>query len=139
MAKTAYDYPIQTGYGCLKGYPINKQMCDKPGYGFHRGVDRPMPRRTPIVLNNVQIGLSGMTGFAKGPHLHIGKWGPNGVMNPTDDSRFFSKGSKVIAVNHNAAADTLNGKYVKVRSAKTGYVWVFLHMDRVDVAVGQTL
>lgn len=126
MAKQAKDYRITTGYGYIPGYPLNG--------GFHRGEDRIMPIGTPILVNGVKIGTSGVTGFTTGAHLHIGKWGASGVMNPKG-AGFSFKSALVTTVD--PYNDDANGRFVRIRG--DGYNWVYLHMNTISVRVGQKL
>ncbi len=121
--KTANQYPVTTPYGKVAGYPLNN--------GFHNGIDYGCPTGTPVVVNGVQIGLSGSTGYSTGPHLHVGRW-VNGL--PTNPKGGFTfKSAKVTEINQ----DKTNGKYVRVQA--DGASWVYLHLSKQTCKVGQTL
>lgn len=120
----AKDYKITTPYGYVKGYPLNG--------GFHRGEDRAMPDKTPVVVNGVQIGLSGHSGYATGPHLHIGRF-INGAPTNPQGSGFTFKSAKVTQVGY----DSQNGHYVRVQGDGASYV--YLHLTTATCKVGQTL
>lgn len=122
---SAQDYPITTPYGQVPGYPLNG--------GFHRGIDYGCPVGTPVVVNGVTIGLSGNTGVTSGPHLHVGRW--VGVV-PTDPGvkRGFSFASAFVA---EVGYDSTNGNFVRVQG--DGASWVYLHLSKQLVNVGQQL
>lgn len=132
--KDASQYAITELYGCQPDYPLNKNLC-QAGYGFHRGVDYGCPTGTPVIVNGTQIGLSGATGAVTGPHLHVGHWsGGNSVrLEPGDGFKINS--TTVLRLGHN---DPTNGNYVHVGDADGSY-WVYLHLSRIDVEVGQEL
>lgn len=132
MAKTAKDYKITGGYGCQKGYPLNKGLC-KPGFGFHKGEDRAMPIGVDVVVNGVKIGDSGNTGLSTGPHLHVGKWAGGTVKDPNGKGFDFKK-ARVQSVGYN---DPVLGNYVRIDA--DGYRWIYLHLSKVTCKVGQSL
>jgi len=59
---TLQDYKVTFPYGATSA-PYSKS---KP----HRGNDRACPQGTPIVIQGVTLGYTGMTGAASGPHCH---------------------------------------------------------------------
>lgn len=130
----ASDYPVTFAYGATDGVYYGPAAVGKPTYigPYHRGDDRAMPSSTPIVVNGVQIGLSGMTGAASGPHLHTGKWSGGTDLNP--EGRGFNFSSAVV---HSTGYDSVNGNYVRISAE--GYLWVYLHMSRIDVSAGKVL
>lgn len=139
----ASDYPITTGYGWIKGYELNLDPVNHPGYGLHRGVDRGCPVGTPVVVNGVQIGLSGNTGSVfpvptashpnNGQHLHIGCFlSGNHDTNPGNGGFSFR-----VAVVSQTGYDAVNGNFVKL--AADGAVWVYLHLSKITVSVGRVL
>jgi hypothetical protein len=126
MSADASSFPITTPYGQVAGYPLNN--------GFHNGIDYGCPTGTPIKVNGVTIGLSGSTGYATGPHLHIGRWVNGKVTDPGVGGGFKFNSAVVTEINQ----DTTNGKYVRVQG--DGASWVYLHMsDNSKVSVGQVL
>lgn len=124
---TAFDYPITETYGYHADYPLNN--------GFHNGVDYGCPIGTPIVINGVQIGVSGATGAVSGQHLHVGHivGGSPGPISPQDGRNV--SGARVTEINE----DATNGKYVRLADAD-GTNWVYLHMSNNHVLnVGDVL
>src|SRR5258708_7977686 len=131
--KDASQYPITELYGCQPGYPLNQNLCP-PGQGFHRGIDYGCPSGTPIIVNGVEIGLSGATGAVTGPHLHVGRWIGGESTDPGVGNGFHFNSAVVAEVNE----DPTNGKYVRVQGDDAS--WVYLHMsDNNKVSVGQVL
>jgi hypothetical protein len=119
-----WDYRVQFVYGYSKAY----------GSKFHTGEDRPAPRGTPVTVNGVTIGLVGTTGYSTGYHLHVGKWGGGGHYPPNGGGATLSN-AKVTEID--TAGKTPNGRFVRVQSGN--YSWVYLHLDKVLVKVGQVL
>lgn len=117
---TAKDYPITTPFGKVDGYPLNN--------GFHKGLDYGCPVGTPVVVSGVQIGLSGDSGFVTGPHLHIGKWVDSQPQDPTG-------GFDVIGTVTEVGYDETNGNYVRIGTGSAS--WVYLHLSKIGVSVGQ--
>lgn len=124
----ASDYPVTFAYGATDGVYYGPNGSIGP---YHRGDDRAMPTGTPVIVNGVQIGLSGSTGASSGPHLHIGKWTSVDV-NP--QGRGFTFASATV---HSTGFDSTNGNWVKVSAE--GYIWVYLHLSRIDVSAGKVL
>lgn len=123
---SAQDYPVTQGYGYDPSYPLNN--------GFHNGIDYGAPEDTPVVVNGVTIGLTGATGYAIGPHLHVGRWIGGQVTDPGIGNGFRFNDAQVTEINE----DPTNGKYVRVQG--DGASWVYLHMsDNQLVTVGQVL
>lgn len=131
---TASDYKITTPFGQIPGYEKNG--------GFHRGVDRICPVGTQVIVNGVQIGLSGNTGevypapTAKNPeagrHLHVGKFVNNTAVNPGTAGFSFNH-----AVVLKTGQDNVNGKWVQLMADNN--VWCYLHLSQITCAVGQVL
>lgn len=113
---TAFDFPITQPYGYDPTYPVNG--------GWHLGVDYGCPSGTPIVVNDVQIGISGATGEVMGPHMHVGRWvGGKSTQIGPQDGRNVNK-----AYISEIGEDDINGKYVRLTDAD-GSSWVYLHMS----------
>lgn len=129
---TAKDFPITELYGCQPGYPLNQNLCP-PGQGFHNGVDYGCPVGTPIVVNNVQIGVSGATGAVTGPHVHVGRWlnGKSTQIGPGDGWNV--AGAYVSQIG----SDPVNGNFVRLQDAD-GSSWVYLHMSNNNVLANGT-
>lgn len=131
MSKTAKDYPVQYKYGYSKEYG-----------GWHTGEDRPAPYGTPLVINGVQVALTGNSGYVlpkpttanpkAGSHIHIGKWLNWSSSNPANGGFAFSN-AKVTQIGF----DARNGKFIRVQA--DGYSWVYLHLSHVTCKVGQVL
>lgn len=121
----AKDYPVTQGYGYDPNYPLNA--------GTHKGIDYGCPVGTPIIVNGVQIGLSGATGYVTGPHLHVGRWVNGQPTNPGVGGGFQFNDAKVTEVGQ----DATNGKFVRVQA--DGASWVYLHMSQQTASVGQVL
>jgi hypothetical protein len=122
----AKDYPVSFPYGATTApyTPSNP----------HKGDDRAMPKGTPILINGVQIGTSGQTGFVTGPHLHTGKWANGRHYNPNGQGFTFNE---AIVTQIDTLDNDANGRYVRVQA--DGYSWVYLHMDTITCSVGQRL
>jgi len=127
--KTARDYPVTFAYGAKDMYFYGpKGIIGK----YHRGDDREMPVGTPVVLNGrTKIGLSGTSGASSGNHLHTGRFLLGKDINPNGGGFKFKSG-KVFATGE----DSVNGKWVKVRSNVSGAVWVYLHLSKITCKAG---
>lgn len=123
---TIWDYKITTPFGYVAGYPLNN--------GFHNGIDYGCPVGTQVTVNGNVIGLSGNTGYSSGPHCHVGRWVGGIVTNPGIGGGRTIAGAKVTQVSE----DATNGKFVRIADAD-GSSWVFLHLSKQSVTVGQTL
>ncbi len=122
----ASDYPISFPYGATS-----------PPYGtparpYHRGQDRAMPVGTPVIVNGVQIGLSGVSGLTTGSHLHIGRFVGGVDTNPGGGGFSFNN-----AVVTQIASDATNGNFVRLTA--DGASWVYCHLRNQTCRVGQVL
>jgi hypothetical protein len=125
----AESYQITFGYKATDGQFYGPNGSVGP---YHRGEDRAMPEGTPIIVNGLQIGLSGNTGASSGPHLHIGRFLGGNDTDPGGGGFHF--GSAVVTeINE----DAVNGKYVRVQA--DGASWVYLHMSVQTTFVGHQL
>lgn len=134
---TAKDFPVTTPYGWVTGYPLNVNSDgEHPGQGFHKGIDYGCPDSTAIVVNGVQIGISGHTGEVTGPHTHIGKWVNGAVQDPGVGNGWQLSNPHVTDIDY----DDTNGYYVGLLDA-SGVRWVYLHMQEksTNVKVGDYL
>lgn len=120
---TAKNYPITQPFGQDPTYPLNN--------GFHRGIDYGCPTGTPVEINNTVIGLSGASGAVTGPHLHVGKF-VNGA--PVDPTGGFELSDAVVS---EVGSDSINGNFVKLKTADA--LWVYLHLSKVLVSKGQVI
>lgn len=131
MSKQAKNYPVTFAYGAKDGYFYGPEGKIGP---YHRGDDRAMPVGTPVIVNGVTIGLSGATGNVSGPHLHTGKWLGNKDYNPQGQGFTFKS---AIVTQIDTVNDDANGFFVRIQG--DGYSWVYLHLSKVFVKVGQKL
>lgn len=125
--KTIWDYRVT--------YPYGENV---PGYdGFHSGEDRSVTDyRTdvPVTVNGVVIGIVGNTGKSTGIHLHVGKWKDGKSYNPNGRGKTLKE---AVVTEIDTKGYTANGKFVRVSAE--GFSWVYLHLDSVNVKVGQVL
>jgi hypothetical protein len=122
---SALSYPVTQNYGYDPSYPTADH--------FHKGIDYGCPMQTPVIVNGVQIGLSGNSGFVTGPHLHVGRWIGSVHTNPGVGNGFNFGDAVVTEINE----DATNGKYVRVQA--DGASWVYLHLFEQTCSVGQRL
>lgn len=126
---SAKDFPITFGYGAIDNiyYGPNGSVG-----AYHRGEDRAMPDGTPVIVNGVEIGLSGQSGTASGPHLHVGRFMGGQDTDPNGGGFEFAN-AVVTQVN----SDATNGNYVRIQA--DGASWVYLHLSSQTVRQGQIL
>ena len=124
MAQAA-DYPVSFPFGATS----HPYTAASP----HKGEDRACPTGTPVLVNGVAIGLVGNSGLSFGSHLHIGKFTQNGTLMPPNGQGFHFGTARVLTVS----ADATNGNYVRLLA--DGYCYVYLHLSKTLVTVGQTL
>lgn len=123
----AADYPITFPYGATS------PPYGTPEYPHHKGCDRAMPVGTPVIVNGVQIGLSGNTGtMTSGPHCHTGRFINGQDTNPGNGGFVFNS-----AVVTQIGEDADDGKFVRIQA--DGASWVYLHLSEQTCTVGQTL
>lgn len=126
------DYQVTTPYGWVEGYPLHTDP-SHPGQGFHQGIDYGCPTGTPVVVNGVQIGLSGSTGESTGPHCHIGVF-INGVVQDPGVGNGLNFNNAVV---YDTGSDDLDGNYVRISA--DGALWNYLHLSQINVSKGQLL
>lgn len=136
MSKTAFDYPVYFPFGATTE-PYSKA-------NPHKGDDRCNAMNVPIVVNGVQIGLTGATGYTfdndgnqgtpGAAHLHTQKIVNGTAINPNGGGNTLKNPVTVTVVGENAG----KGKYVQLKDGD-GALWEYLHMSRQDVKQGQTL
>lgn len=124
--KVASQYPVTFPYG-VKSAPYG--TLTNP---YHRGDDRAMSIGTPVLVNGVQIGLSGNSGWVTGPHLHVGRFVSGKDTNPKGGGFSFAS-AKVTQLG----SDSINGNYVRIQA--DGASWVYLHLSKQTCKVGQVL
>lgn len=120
---SAKDYAITFPYGATSA-PYS------PSHP-HRGDDRPCPIGTPVVIDNITIGLTGATGRVTGAHLHIQEWqgSPSNTRKPQNSF----KGGTVTTV----AVSSDFGIYVTI--TKDGWNTSYCHLSGTNVQVGQEI
>ncbi len=74
-----------------------------------------------------------MTGASTGPHTHVGKWQGSQVLDPGTQGGKTLTSPKVIFTG----SDSTNGNYIKLESQ--GYQWVYLHLNQINVKVGDII
>lgn len=122
---TAKDYPVTLGYKATTA-PYGTAL--RP---YHKGIDYGCPAGTPVVVNGVQIGLSGATGFVTGAHLHVGRFVNGADTNPAGGFKFNN------AVVSEIGYDINNGNFVRILA--DGASWVYCHLNSTNVTKGQVL
>lgn len=122
----ANQYPVTQPYGYDPSYPLNN--------GWHTGIDYGAPEGTPIVVNTVAIGLTGHTGAATGPHLHLGRWQGATVTDPGNGGFSLVNPATVSFTGY----DSTNGNFIKITDGN-GITWVYCHLSKINVKPGQVL
>lgn len=134
-AKTASDYPVTFAFKEQDGYYYGPNGI--VGL-YHHGEDRAMSIGVPVVVAGATIGKSGNTGQSGGPHVHIDKRkagtltsfranfvNPKGWVN-------IKKATVTFAGNAGSAGNMI--------ALKDGiYEYRFLHLDKINVKVGQVI
>lgn len=125
--KDLWTYPVSFPYGATSS-PYSKT-------NPHKGEDRAAPTGTPIPVNGHVIGEVGNTGYSFGSHCHVGKWKGGVSHNPNGGGETLADTAVVTQVD--TVGKTNNGKFVRVNAG--GYDWVYLHLSKVNVKVGDKL
>lgn len=123
-----WDYGVKYPYGFSKEY----------GTTFHTGEDWTVTDfRTdvPVTVNGHVIGIAGTTGRSTGLHLHVGKWAGAKHYPPLGGGK--TLGNDAVVTQVDTVGKTDNGKFVRINSG--GFDWVYLHLDSVNVKVGDKL
>jgi len=123
---SAKDYSVNFPYGATSA----PYSAARP----HKGNDRPCPARTPIVIGDTTIGLTGDTGYTFGAHLHIQEW--NGSYSNVRKPQNEFKPGTVIGVYPNSKGDGSFGKFIDIQTAD-GWVDSYCHLSAINVQVGQ--
>lgn len=97
---------------------------------IHRGNDLPL-RFEPVIIQGTQIGISGETGKAVGPHVHVQAGRDEWAQQTIDSAPYIGKPGLVFRTGE--ASEW--GKYVCV---KVGDVYVYYcHLSQINVKQGQ--
>jgi hypothetical protein len=128
MVKTAKSYSITFPYGATSA-PYGTTQ-----YPYHRGDDRPTPKGTPVVIEDVQIGLTGNSGYTTGPHLHYQEW----KGNPYNDRKpqHFLKPGKVVTADSNL--NQAWGKHITI-AVGGGWNGTYAHLSEIYAKKGQLI
>lgn len=126
---------ISSDYQMTFGYGRTDSPYGTAAFPYHKGDDWYMPDGTPVVVNSVQIGISGHTGFVTGAHCHIGRFVAGKDTNPQRQGWTLNN-PHVTDIGY----DDTNGNYVGLLDAQ-GVRWVYLHMQEksTNVKVGDYL
>jgi hypothetical protein len=125
---TVQDYRLSLPYGSTE-----------PPYGttdfpVHRGDDYACPENTPLVVSGVEIGRSGSTGMADGPHCHVQEWNGN-VYNTRKPQNAFKPG---VVVHVSKDPSQQWGMYITVRN-EDGWNTTYCHLSKVTARDGDIL
>lgn len=135
------------------GYPVGFGFKGQDGYYYgpngivglyHLGDDYYTPMNTPLTLQEVSIGLTGKSGTAGGPHLHVAKWKQGNIaggyyVKKYDRTYFEPSDVKTISgtvLNTGLAADP--GKFVLIK-ADNGFTYDFFHLNEIYVKQGDVI
>lgn len=119
------DYPIY--------YPYNATSPPYSPGQPHKGNDYALQESDPVIIEGTQIGKTGHTGWADGPHVHVQAGRDEWAQNPINPTSYVGKPG--IAVKTGFGSQW--GNYVCVR---VGDVNVFYcHLSRIDVNVGDII
>lgn len=125
----AVSYPINFPYGATTA-PYSSTHP-------HRGDDRACPMGTPIIINGVTIGLTGDSGQAIGPHLHIQEWQGDYAITRKPQNAF--KAGTVVNIDPTGTqGDGSFGLFITVQTAD-GWNNSYCHLSEIHVIKGQII
>lgn len=126
---TVADCPITLPYGATSAPYTSAHP--------HRGRDYGCPEGTPLVVAGQQIGLSGMTGHAIGPHCHVQEW--HGDYSKTREPQNAFVAGTVVNIDPNGTqGDGSFGKFITIQTAD-GWNDTYCHLSQINVKVGQVI
>lgn len=131
------DYPISFPYGATDGTYYYTPTPSHPKTAnwvnnFHRGTDVAITN-SPIIIGDTQIGISGSTGAAAGPHCHVQAGTDQNAQAVIDSAPYVGKPGTVVQTGYGSQW----GNFV-VLHVDNVYV-VYCHMSRIDVNVGTVI
>lgn len=126
----AQQFSVSFGYGAKDG----KYYGPKGSVGpYHRGNDRLCPIGTPVIVNGVQIGLTGNTGKVSGAHLHTQAGLDKACQKDINPYALeFQPGTVV-----NAGTGPTWGKFVTVQVGSKFIT--YCHLSQITVNIGRVL